>query len=57
MPVSCSLKQLLVEHLRLRRLLLVLDYSEHLLEVCAGVADALLRDCPGSASCRRAGNG
>ena len=30
-----------------RRLLLVLDNCEHLLDACAGLADALLRACPG----------
>ena len=37
----------LAEHLRRRRLLLLLDNCEHLLEACARLADALLRGCPG----------
>jgi predicted ATPase/class 3 adenylate cyclase len=41
------LTQTLVEGLRLKTLLLVLDNCEHLLEPCAAVADALLRGCPG----------
>ena len=36
----------LAEALRSRRLLLVLDNCEHLLEACARLADALLRACP-----------
>jgi predicted ATPase/DNA-binding XRE family transcriptional regulator len=36
----------LVEALRARRLLLVLDNCEHLLEACAELAEALLRACP-----------
>ena len=37
----------LTEHLRARRLLLVLDNCEHLLDACARLADALLRACLG----------
>jgi predicted ATPase/class 3 adenylate cyclase len=36
----------LTEHLRARRLLLVLDNCEHLIAACAHLADALLRTCP-----------
>ncbi len=36
-----------VEHLRERRLLLVLDSCEHLLDACAMLADTLLREAPG----------
>lgn len=36
----------LTEHLKGRRLLLVLDNCEHLLEACARMADAVLRECP-----------
>ena len=36
----------LQESLRARRLLLVLDNCEHLVEACAQAADALLRSCP-----------
>ena len=35
----------LVDHLRARRLLLVLDNCEHLLSACALLADRLLREC------------
>ena len=37
----------LVEHLRTRRALLVLDNCEHVLEAAARLADAVLRGCPG----------
>jgi predicted ATPase/DNA-binding CsgD family transcriptional regulator len=37
----------LVAHLRGRRLLLLLDNCEHLLDTCARLADALLHGCPG----------
>ena len=37
----------LVDHLRERRLLLLLDNCEHLLSASAHLADALLRACPG----------
>jgi predicted ATPase/DNA-binding SARP family transcriptional activator len=46
-PESRSLTQSLVEHLRSKQLLLVLDNCEHLLTACAALADALLRACPG----------
>ena len=36
----------LTDALRPKRLLLVLDNCEHLLDACAGLADALLRACP-----------
>jgi predicted ATPase/DNA-binding CsgD family transcriptional regulator len=36
----------LVEHLRIRRVLVVLDNCEHLLAACAELANALLRACP-----------
>ena len=36
----------LVDYLRLRHVLLVLDNCEHLVEPCAGLADSLLRSCP-----------
>jgi predicted ATPase/DNA-binding CsgD family transcriptional regulator len=36
-----------VEHLRGRRLLLVVDNCEHLLEDSAGLVDRILRSCPG----------
>jgi predicted ATPase/transcriptional regulator with XRE-family HTH domain len=41
------LLEALCRALRPRRLLLVLDNCEHLLDACAGAADALLRACPG----------
>jgi predicted ATPase/transcriptional regulator with XRE-family HTH domain len=37
--------QMLVEVLRMRRVLLVLDNCEHLVDSCAEVVDALLRSC------------
>ncbi len=40
------LTDILVNHLRLKSLLLVLDNCEHLLSPCARLADALLRQCP-----------
>ncbi|MGH2602568.1 MAG: helix-turn-helix domain-containing protein, partial [Dehalococcoidia bacterium] len=36
----------LVEHLRARQLLLILDNCEHLLDACAALTEALLRACP-----------
>lgn len=36
----------LVEHLRAKCLLLLLDNCEHLIEACAHLADTLLRTCP-----------
>jgi predicted ATPase/class 3 adenylate cyclase len=41
-PIS----QTLTEHLKDKRLLLLLDNCEHLLDVCARLADALVRQCP-----------
>ncbi|MGH3811666.1 MAG: LuxR C-terminal-related transcriptional regulator [Pseudonocardiaceae bacterium] len=41
-----ALPDTLVEHLRTRRVLVVLDNCEHLLAACAEFADALLRGCP-----------
>src|SRR5215210_6594623 len=38
--------QTLSEHLRTRKVLLVLDSCEHLIQACAGFAEALLRSCP-----------
>ncbi|HKR49690.1 MAG TPA: NB-ARC domain-containing protein [Pseudonocardiaceae bacterium] len=40
-----SLVDTLVQHLRTRRLLLVLDNCEHVVEMCAALVDALLRGC------------
>jgi predicted ATPase len=41
-----SLTGALVEHLKPRKTLLVLDNCEHLVEGCAALADTLLRACP-----------
>ncbi len=41
-----SLTETLSDHLRTKKLLLVLDNCEHLVEACAGLAEALLRSCP-----------
>jgi predicted ATPase/class 3 adenylate cyclase len=41
-----ALPDTLVEYLRARRTLVVLDNCEHLLGACAELADALLRECP-----------
>ena len=41
-----SIVQTLTEHLKDKRLLLLLDNCEHLLDGCAKLADALLRQCP-----------
>jgi predicted ATPase len=41
-----SSTEALVQHLRSRKALLVLDNCEHLVEECADLADALLRTCP-----------
>jgi predicted ATPase/class 3 adenylate cyclase len=38
--------QTLAEHLKQKRLLLLLDNCEHLLDACAKLADALVRQCP-----------
>lgn len=40
------LEETVVEHLRNKRLLLVLDNCEHVLEACAKLAAAILRNCP-----------
>jgi predicted ATPase/DNA-binding CsgD family transcriptional regulator len=40
------LTETVVEHLRAKKLLLVLDNCEHLVEACAALAEALLRACP-----------
>jgi predicted ATPase/DNA-binding SARP family transcriptional activator len=37
---------ILVDFLSTRRLLLILDNCEHLLDTCASLSDKLLRDCP-----------
>jgi predicted ATPase/class 3 adenylate cyclase len=45
-PGGKPLTQTLVAALKPRKLLLVLDNCEHLLEACAALAEALLRSCP-----------
>src|SRR5215472_17330115 len=44
---GCPLLETIQEAVRDRRLLLVLDNCEHLVDACAQVADTLLRGCPG----------
>jgi predicted ATPase/DNA-binding CsgD family transcriptional regulator len=44
--VGRSLGDLLRDHLESRRLLLILDNCEHLVEACATLANTLLRACP-----------
>ena len=39
--------QTLTEHLKTKRLLLLLDNCEHLLDACAKVGNTLMRHCPG----------
>lgn len=41
-----SLQDLLVDYLRAKHLLLILDNCEHLIDACAQLADLLLRACP-----------
>jgi predicted ATPase/transcriptional regulator with XRE-family HTH domain len=41
-----TLRDTLVNALRTRRILLILDNCEHLIEACARLVDALLRGCP-----------
>ena len=41
-----SLTETLSDYLRSKKLLLVLDNCEHLIEACAELAEALLRSCP-----------
>jgi non-specific serine/threonine protein kinase len=42
-----SLTDVLIEHLKPKKLLLILDNCEHLVEVCARFAEELLLACPG----------
>jgi predicted ATPase/DNA-binding CsgD family transcriptional regulator len=42
-----ALIETLSEHLGSKKVLLVLDNCEHLVEACAALAEALLRSCPG----------
>jgi predicted ATPase/DNA-binding CsgD family transcriptional regulator len=41
-----SLRKALLDYLREKRLLLILDNCEHLIDGCAELADAILRTCP-----------
>jgi predicted ATPase/class 3 adenylate cyclase/Tfp pilus assembly protein PilF len=41
-----SISETLTEHLKNKRLLLLLDNCEHLLDGCATLSDALVRQCP-----------
>jgi predicted ATPase/class 3 adenylate cyclase len=41
-----SLQDLVIDYLRAKQLLLILDNCEHLIEACARLADQLLRSCP-----------
>ncbi|HWE60958.1 MAG TPA: tetratricopeptide repeat protein, partial [Chloroflexota bacterium] len=41
------MRELLIDYLSTRRLLLLLDNCEHLVAACAALATALLRSCPG----------
>jgi non-specific serine/threonine protein kinase len=43
---GCSLTETLSNNLRYKRMLLVLDNCEHLVEACAALAEALLHSCP-----------
>ena len=45
-PAGVDEGEVLVDHLRDRRSLLVLDNCEHLIDAVAGLADTLLRRCP-----------
>ncbi len=42
-----SLQDVLIDYLREKSLLLLLDNCEHLIEACAALAEALLQACPG----------
>ena len=42
-----SLTEALSDYLRTRKLLLILDNCEHLIDACAELAEALLHSCPG----------
>ncbi|MBA2624410.1 MAG: NB-ARC domain-containing protein [Actinomycetota bacterium] len=43
---GCSLTETLSNYLRYKKMLLVLDNCEHLIEACAGLAETLLCSCP-----------
>ena len=47
----------LIDHLKDRRLLLLLDNCEHLLDACARLVDAMLRQCPGVPDPRKQSRG
>jgi predicted ATPase/class 3 adenylate cyclase len=42
-----SLTDSIVKHLKAKRLLLVLDNCEHVLDVCSSLANEIIRSCPG----------
>ena len=44
---SASVQEILVEYLKQKSLLLILDNCEHLLDACATLVNVLLRSCPG----------
>jgi predicted ATPase/class 3 adenylate cyclase len=44
--IGKSTLQMIIEHLRQKHILLILDNCEHLVEACARVADTLLHNCP-----------
>jgi predicted ATPase len=41
-----DIREVLIDYLRAKRLLLILDNCEHLIDTCAQLADELLRACP-----------
>ena len=45
--IGISLKDILVDYLRAKNILLIFDNCEHLVEACAQLADELLRTAPG----------
>jgi len=46
-PIGHTLLGALTDHLRSRRMLLVLDDCDHVLSACAALAEAFARSCPG----------
>ena len=46
-PATGHYEDMIVTHLREKRLLLILDNCEHLVDACAALAEAVLRGCPG----------
>ena len=43
---NSSIREVLINFLREKKILLILDNCEHLLNICAQLADALLKSCP-----------